>query len=154
MNEDARSHLEELLDREIDAAHALAAALEEERKALTGTSPQTIEEKAAEKIHLLGAIEKLEDERRALAAVAEQALPGARVPQGSSLAATVAERWRKLMELMAGCRTSNEINGYIINLRQGQIRQLIGVVRGGAPLTTYTSQGRTFARALRPLAKA
>jgi flagellar biosynthesis/type III secretory pathway chaperone len=153
MNKDALSHLEGLLDREIEAAHALAAALDEERKALTGNSSQAIEEKAADKLRLLGSIEKLEDERRALAAAAQQALPGARVPQGSSLAATVAARWRTLMELMAGCRTSNEVNGYIINLRQGQIRQLIGVVRGGAPLT-YTSQGRTFARAHRALAKA
>jgi flagellar biosynthesis/type III secretory pathway chaperone len=153
MNEDARSRLEELLDREIEAARALAATLDEERSALTGTSPQSIEEKAAEKMRLLGAIENLDDERRALAAAAEQALPGARVPLGSALAATVAERWRTLMELMAGCRTSNQINGYIINLRQGQIKQLIGVVRGASPLT-YTSQGKTFARALRALAKA
>jgi flagellar biosynthesis/type III secretory pathway chaperone len=153
MNEDARSRLENLLDREIEAARALAATLDEERSALTGTSPQSVEQKAAEKMRLLGAIENLEDERRALAAAAEQALPGARVPRGSTLAATVAERWRTLMELMAGCRTSNEINGYIINLRQGQIKQLIGVVRGASPLT-YTSQGKTFARAHRALAKA
>jgi flagellar biosynthesis/type III secretory pathway chaperone len=153
MNEDARSRLENLLDREIEAARALAATLDEERSALTGTSPQSVEEKAAEKMRLLGALENLEDERRALAAVAEQALPGARVPRGSALAATVAERWRTLMELMSGCRTANEINGYIINLRQGQIEQLIGVVRGASPLT-YTSRGKTFARALRALAKA
>jgi flagellar biosynthesis/type III secretory pathway chaperone len=153
MNEDARSRLENLLDREIEVARALAATLDEERGALTGTSPQSVEQKAAEKVRLLGAIENLEDERRALAVAAEQALPGARVPRGSTLAATVAERWRTLMTLMAGCRTSNEINGYIINLRQGQIKQLIGVVRGAAPLT-YTSQGKTFARAQRALAKA
>jgi flagellar biosynthesis/type III secretory pathway chaperone len=104
-------------------------------------------------MRLLGAIENLEDERRTLAAAAEQALPGARVPRGSGLAATVAERWRTLMELMAGCRAANEINGYIINLRQGQIQQLIGVVRGASPLT-YTSQGKTLNRALRALAKA
>jgi flagellar biosynthesis/type III secretory pathway chaperone len=153
MNEDARSRLEDLLDREIEVARALAATLEEERCALTGTSPQSVEKQAAEKMRLLGTIENLDDERRALAAAAEQALPGARVPRGSSLAATVAARWRMLMEIMAGCRTSNEINGYIINLRQGQIKQLIGVVRGASPLT-YTSQGKTFARALRALAKA
>ena len=125
----------------------------QERSALTGTSPQAVEEKAAEKMRLLGTIENLEDERRALAAAAEQALPGARVPRGSALAASVAERWRTLMELMAGCRTANEINGYIINLRQGQIKQLIGIVRGVSPLT-YTPQGKTFAKALRALAKA
>jgi flagellar biosynthesis/type III secretory pathway chaperone len=44
------------------------------------------------------------------------------------------------MELMAGCRTANEVNGYIIHLRQGQIKQLIDIVRGGSPLT-YTPQG-------------
>jgi flagellar biosynthesis/type III secretory pathway chaperone len=153
MNEDVRRRLEDLLDRQIEVARALAATLEEERSALTGISPQSVEEKAAEKMRLLGAIETLEDERRALAAAAGEALPGARVPRGSALAATVAERWRTLMELMAGCRTSNEINGYIINLRQGQIKQLIGVVRGATPLT-YTSQGKTLARAQRALAKA
>jgi flagellar biosynthesis/type III secretory pathway chaperone len=153
MNDDARSRLEELLDREIETARSLAAILSEERTALTGTSPQAVEEKAAEKMRLLGAIESLEDERRALAAAAEQALPGARVPRGSSIAATVAQRWRTLMEVMAGCRTANEINGYIINLRQGQIKQLIGIVRGASPLT-YTAQGKTFAKALRALAKA
>ena len=58
-----------------------------------------------------------------------------------------------LMELVATCRTANEINGYIINLRQGQIKQLLGIVRGTASLT-YTPQGKTFAKALRALAKA
>ena len=48
---------------------------------------------------------------------------------------------------------ANEINGHIINLRHGQIQQLMGVVRGGSPVT-YTSQGKTFAKALRALAKA
>lgn len=153
MNQSARNRLEDLLDREIEMAHALATTLEQERSALTGTSPQSVEEQAAEKMRLLGAIEHLEDERRALAAAAEQALPGARVPRGSALAATVAERWRILMDIMSRCRTANEINGYIINLRQGQIKQLLGVVRGASPLT-YTSQGKTLTRALRALAKA
>ena len=153
MNEDSRRRLEALLDREIDAARALAATLDQERSALTGNAPQAVEEKAAEKMRLLCAMENLEDERRALAAAAEQALPGARVPRGSGLAASVAERWRMLMQLMADCRTMNEINGYIINLRQWQIKQLIGILRGASPLT-YTSQGKTFAKALRALAKA
>jgi flagellar biosynthesis/type III secretory pathway chaperone len=124
-----------------------------ESAALTGTSAEAVQSGAAEKMELLGAIEKLEDERRALAAAAEQGLPGASVPQGAGVAATVAERWRTLMELMARCRMANEVNGYIIHLRQGQIKQLIDVLRGGSP-ATYTAQGKTFARALRALAKA
>src|SRR6202167_1827009 len=111
MTEDARRRLEDLLDREIEVARALAATLDAERAALTGTSAEAVELKAAEKTRLLGAIEKLEDERRAVSVAAEQGLPGSRVPRGTSIAATVAERWRTLMELMAGCRAANEING-------------------------------------------
>ena len=69
------------------------------------------------------------------------------------IAATVVERWRKLMELMAGCRTANEVNGHIIHVRRHQIRQLIDIVRGG-PSVTYDPQGKTFAKALRALARA
>jgi flagellar biosynthesis/type III secretory pathway chaperone len=153
MNNEARRRLEDLLDREIEVARLLAAALGAERLALTGSSPQAVEQQTAEKLRLLAAIEKLEEERRALCAAAEQELPGSRVARGTGIAASVAERWGKLMELMAGCRSSNDVNGYIINLRQGQIQQLIGIVRGASPLT-YTAQGKTFAKALRALAKA
>ena len=153
MKDDARRRLEDLLDHEIEVARTLATTLDAERAALTGASPQAVEQQAAEKMRLLAAIEKLEDERRAVSVAAEQGLPGARVARGTDIASTVAERWRTLMELMAGCRTANEINGYIINLRQGQVSQLLGILRGATPLT-YTPQGKTFAKALRALAKA
>jgi len=153
MTEDARRRLEDLLDREIVVAHLLATTLAAERAALTGPSPEAVEHQAAEKMQLLGSIEKLEDERRALAAVAEQGLPGTSIARGTGIAETVAERWRTLMQLMANCRMANEVNGYIINLRQGQIKQLLSIVRGDSTLT-YTPQGKTFAKALRALAKA
>jgi flagellar biosynthesis/type III secretory pathway chaperone len=153
MSEAERRRLENLLDREIDIARLLGATLDAERIALTGTSPEAVGHEAAEKVQLLGTLEKLEDERRALAAVAQQGLPGARLAKGAGIAPSVAERWRLLMELMAACHRANEVNGYIINLRQGQIQQLLGVIRGGAPLT-YSSQGRTSAKALRALARA
>ncbi|HUE12255.1 MAG TPA: flagellar protein FlgN [Steroidobacteraceae bacterium] len=153
MNEDARRRLEDLLDREIDIARVLAATLDAERGALTGASAEAVQLKAAEKMQLLGTIEKLEDERRALSVAAGQGLPGTRIPRGTGIAETVAARWRTLMELMAGCRTANEVNGYIINLRRSQVNQLLGIVRGGSPVT-YNPQGKTFAKALRALAKA
>jgi flagellar biosynthesis/type III secretory pathway chaperone len=143
MQEDARRRLEDVLDREIEVARSLAATLAAERSALTGNSPAAVEEKAAEKTRILAAIETLESERRSLWAA----------PGGAGLAATVAERWRALMELMAGCRTANEVNGHIIHVRQHQVRQLIDIVRGG-PALTYGPQGKTFAKALRALARA
>ena len=143
MNHDARRRLEELLDREIEAARGLAAVLTAERIALTGDSPQAVEQRAAEKIQLLATIEKLEQDRRAVLVGSE----------ATGLAAAVAERWRALMELIAACRTANEVNGHIIHVRQHQIRQLIDIVRGGVPIT-YGPQGQTTAHALRALARA
>jgi flagellar biosynthesis/type III secretory pathway chaperone len=143
MQQDARLRLEDLLDREIELARALAATLAAERTSLTGDSPQAVEQNAADKIRVLQSIEKLEEQRRALYAG----------PVNSALGAAVMERWRALMALMAGCRTANDINGHIIHVRQHQIRQLIEIVRGG-PAITYDSHGKTFAKALRALARA
>ncbi len=143
MQQDARYRLEDLLDREIELARSLAATLAAERTSLTGESPEAVERNAADKIRVLQSIEKLEVERRALYAG----------PVNSGLGATVVERWRALMALMAGCRTANDVNGYIIHVRQHQIRQLIEIVRG-APAITYDSHGKTFAKALRALARA
>ncbi len=140
MENEARRRLEDVLDREIEVARSLAETLAAERTALTGDSPDAVEHKAGEKLRIFHTMEKLEAERRALFA-----LPG--------LAAAVAERWRALMELMAGCRTANDINGYIIHVRQHQIGQLIDIVRGG-PSHTYGPQGKTSAKALRALARA
>ena len=145
MNQDARYRLEELLSREITAAQSLAQLLATERAALTGDSPGLVKEMAAEKIGLLNSIEEMEAERRALW--------GASGGNGAAFGLTVAERWRALMALMAGCRKANNVNGHIIHIRQNQIRQLFDIVRGDAP-TTYGPQGKTLTRTLRALAQA
>ncbi len=145
MNHDARHRLEDLLGREIAAAQSLAQTLAAERAALTGDSPEAVKEKAAEKIGLLGSIEELEGERRTLW--------GTSGSDGAAFGHIVAERWRALMEIMAGCRIANDVNGHIIHIRQNQIRQLFDIVRGGAP-TTYGPQGKTLTRTLRALARA
>jgi flagellar biosynthesis/type III secretory pathway chaperone len=142
MEHDTRRRLEDVLDREIEAAHSLATTLAAERTALTGDSPQAVEQQSAAKIQILETIEKLEAERRDLWAA-----------PALGLAATVAERWRALMELMAGCRSANDVNGHIIHVRQHQVQQLIDIVRGG-PAITYDPQGKTFANAPRALARA
>jgi flagellar biosynthesis/type III secretory pathway chaperone len=143
MEQEARRRLEDLLDREIEMARGLAATLAAERTALTGDSPDAVELKAAEKLQLIGSIEKLDEERRTLCAA----------PADPSLGATVAERWQALMRLMASCRTANEVNGHIIRVRQHQVRELIDIVRGSSPLT-YGPQGKTSAKAQRALARA
>ena len=154
MNEDARLRLEILLDREIEVARALAETLSAERSALTGSTPAALEERAARKMQLLADLERLEDERRALCHASGQSLPGSRPDWAEGLTAGVAHRWRALMEIVSRCRSANEVNGYIINLRRGQVQQLLGAVRGVATSTTYTAQGKTLSTALRALARA
>jgi flagellar biosynthesis/type III secretory pathway chaperone len=154
MNQHARRNLEDLLDREIEAARLLSTTLAAERGALTGASPDAVQQKTVEKTQLLAMIERLENERRALCAESDLNVSGSDDDDGaSSVGGSVAERWRALMELMAGCRTANEVNGYIIHVRQNQIRQLMDILRGSTPVT-YGPQGKTFARALRALARA
>jgi flagellar biosynthesis/type III secretory pathway chaperone len=154
MNQNARRNLEDLLDREIEAARLLSTTLAAERGALTGTSPEAVQQKAAEKIQLLDMIERLERERQALCAETGLDVSGNSGDRSvSKMGGMVSERWRALMELMAGCRTANEVNGYIIHVRQNQIRQLMDILRGTTPVT-YGPQGKTFARALRALARA
>jgi flagellar biosynthesis/type III secretory pathway chaperone len=144
MNQDAQIRLEDLLDREIEIAGSLAATLGTEKAALTGESATEVEQLAEEKIRLFNVMEKLEQERRT---VCEN--PGA-----AGIVGTVAARWRTLIALMAHCRTANELNGHIIRVRQHQIRQLIDIVRGKPAAMTYNPQGKTFAKALRALARA
>src|SRR5258706_4956481 len=151
MNHDARHRLEDLLGREITAAQSLAKTLAAERAALTGDSPDAVKEKAAEKVGLLGSIEELEGERRTLWGIAGS--HGTAGSDDTAFGHIVAERWRFLKELMAGCRIANEVNGHIIHIRQNQIRQLFDIVRGGAP-TTYGPQGKTVTSTLRALARA
>lgn len=156
MNHDASLQLEAVLDREIDAARTLATTLEAERDALTGTSPAAVLEKAAQKTELFGQIERLDAQRRELCDAANISLPPiqrGRAPLIAGVSDTVADRWHALLELIAGCRVANEVNGYIINARRGQVNQLFQAMRGSAPVT-YGPQGKTFAASLRALARA
>jgi len=144
MNQAAQVRLEDLLDREIELAQSLAATLAAEKAALTGDSAGAVEQQASEKTRLFSALEKMEQERRGLCDD-----PGA-----AGIAATVVARWRSLIALMSRCRNANELNGYIIRVRQHQIRQLIDIVRGRPAAITYDPHGKTFAKALRALARA
>ena len=148
MHSDAHQRLEVVLDRELGVATLLQETLDAERTALTGTSSDAVEARAAEKIALFADIERLETERRGLCAAA-----GVDLRRDGETPADLSARWQALLQLMARCRTANEINGYIINVRRSQVGQLIDALRGGAP-ATYGPNGKTFAKALRALAQA
>ena len=149
MNMPAPTRIEQLLDQQIRVAKQLAGVLEAERDALTGDSPALVCETAAQKVRLLEEFEKLETERRGLCE--QSGLPA--LPSAvAGITHAITQRWQSLMALLAACRTANETNGLILNLKQGQVRQLLDIVRGG-PAITYGPQGQTFASAVRPLAR-
>jgi flagellar biosynthesis/type III secretory pathway chaperone len=156
MNGDTHQRLEGVLDREIEAARSLATALQVERAALTGDSADAIKAIALQKVELFGLIEKLGQQRLQLCDAASVSLPNVhsgRTPVITGVSDAIAARWLALLELIASCRMANEINGYIINARRGQVRQLLQILRGGAPVT-YGPQGRTNTPSLRALARA
>lgn len=137
------ARIEQILDQQIEVARDLAAALEAERDALTGTSAARLNDNTARKVQLLGQLERLEDERRRICD--DGCAAGPRLPD--------TRRWRSLLDLMAQCRNANETNGLILKLKQGQMHQLLEILRG-SPSYTYGPGGQTFAAAIRPLAKA
>jgi len=156
MNNDTQRRLEAVLDREIEAARSLASTLDAERVALTGNSPDAVLAQATEKTKIFGIIDALESERRELCAAHRISLPRlqrGRSPLISGVSESIAERWRSLLELIAGCRIANEVNGYIINARRNQLNQLFQALRGGAPVT-YGPGGKLFGKAQRALARA
>lgn len=139
---DDRRRIEALLDSELTLAAKLATTLDTERAALTGPSPDAVREQAAAKVDLLVRLEEMERARRELCA-----------GQDMTAVASINSRWQSLLALMARCRTANDVNGYIINVRRHQVQQLLDVVRGTQPLT-YGPAGKTLPRALRELARA
>jgi len=156
MKQDAHRRLEGLLDRELDAVKTLASTLHEEREALTGQSADAVTRIAARKVELFDVIERLDRERLETCDDLNVSLPqrsSGRLPVVTGVSDAIAERWSSLLELVAGCRMANEINGYIINARRGQVRQLLQIVRGGSP-GTYGPQGKHESQSLRALARA
>ena len=163
MNADTHQRLAGVLDQEIETARALAATLDEERTALTGLIADAVTAVAAQKIKLLARIETIEAERRELCDAANIFLPNRRRAMTpliteisdaiTGVSDAIAEQWQVLLELIAGCHIANEVNGYIINARRGQVGQLINLLRGGASVT-YGPRGKTHASVHRQLARA
>ena len=144
MAPDTQNRLASVLDRQIAVAMELASLLDAERTALAGSAADQVARRATEKVALLQSMEQLEMERNQLCegefASGESTIENRR-------------RWGSLMSIAKACRDANEVNGYIINARNHQVRQMIDILRGGASVT-YGPQGKTTANALRALAQA
>ncbi len=144
MSPDTQNRLASVLDRQSAVATELASLLDAERSALSGTAADEVARRAEEKVALLQRMEGLEAERNHLFRD---------VDADGEPPIEIRQRWRALMSLAKSCRDANEVNGYIINARNHQVRQLIDILRG-SPSVTYGPQGKTTPNALRALAQA
>ncbi len=150
MNAELEQSIAEVLDRQIAIAEDLGALLGVERAAITGPSADALARSAADKVALLGTLERTDAERRRVFEAAGievgPATDAASLPDG------IARRWRVLRQLAAQCRRANDLNGYLIRSRQHQVAQLLDALRGGSP-GTYGPNGRAATTATRPLAQ-
>jgi flagella synthesis protein FlgN len=152
--QDLQPELKAHLDAEIAAADTLLNSLEAERTALKGTDAAALDRAGQIKLAALKRFEELELERRLLCQVHDDrtafeqlidsldrqtAIPSSGPLSGSG--ATLRAAWLKLLETTGRCRNMNQANGLIVTIRQTQIRQLLGVLRGAGGAQTYGPSG-------------
>jgi flagellar biosynthesis/type III secretory pathway chaperone len=139
-----------LLDEQIDAAGRLLAALRDERQALVGPAVEPLAQAGALKESCIAQVEQLEQRRRLTMQAAGLGFEGSAMTRliadcrdwsDAELAAGVAERWQRMLELTRRCRDANETNGLITQTRQRQVLQLLGLLRGGSAGATYGPDG-------------
>ncbi len=152
--QDLHPELRAHLDAEIAVAESLLTTLEEERTALKGTDASALDRAGAAKLAALKRFEQVEQERRlmcqgyetrasfeqlidALDRQASTSSPGMTIRPGATLRTT----WQRLLGITSRCRDANEANGLIVGVRQKQIRQLLGVLRGTGGAETYGPNG-------------
>jgi flagellar biosynthesis/type III secretory pathway chaperone len=166
--QDLQPELKVHLDVQIAAAEQLFKTLEDERAALKGTDAQALDRAGAAKVAALTRFEQLEQERRLMCQGHAERAPFERLidaldrqvalqSPGFSIRpdATLRASWQRLLELTGRCRDANQANGLIVSHRQKQIRQLLGVLRGGGGAETYDPSGaRSSTAGARAIARA
>lgn len=152
--QDLQPELMAHLDAEISAAETLLNALEGERTALKGTDAAALDRAGQTKLAALKRFEELEQERRLMCQGHDDRVAFERLidsldrqaaiqSSGSFIRTgpTLRAAWQELLELTGRCRTTNQANGLIVTIRQSQIRQLLGVLRGAGGAQTYGPSG-------------
>lgn len=154
--QDLQPELKAHLAAEIVAAEHLLKSLDVERTALRGTDAAALDRAGTDKVAALKRFEELEQERRLLCQgygdrTAFEKLIDALDRQSASApggtfgpgAPSLRSSWQQLLEIAGRCRAANQANGLIVSIRQTQIRQLLGVLRGNGGAQTYGRSGES-----------
>ena len=159
--------LSALLDRQIVAGNALLHALESERGTLTGFDLAALEHSTAEKERRVAEFDRLDADRRRLAArlgvgparadmvelIRRAEDPGYR--EDARQAGPLATRWRRLVSIAERCRDANERNGLIVSMHSRRVTKTLNVLRTGRPdeLTYGPAGGAASGHAARALGR-
>ncbi|HKK14430.1 MAG TPA: flagellar protein FlgN [Gammaproteobacteria bacterium] len=155
------TRLRALLDQEAACAAELLSALATERDALSGATPERLEEAAAAKAGHLARLEALETDRAALLRQCgeDPAQPGSMERLLARLddpAGQLADRWREILDGVARCQSENRVNGAIAELSKRYVQNALNVLQGAPPEPeTYLPSGAAATSTVaRPLGKA
>lgn len=118
--------LSTVIGEQIRCAEAMLETLARESQALAAGKHDALAVEAEQKAELVAVLERLESQRRELAAFGG--------------AAAAADRQR-LRDLIARCREQNERNGVLLKARAESVRIALNALRGGDP-GLYGASGR------------
>lgn len=154
-----RQRLAELLRQEQNSAQRLHSELERQHEGLASSQPELIEASAHATQQHVQALAALEKQRNALAARLGYSGDNDGMEQlirWCDYDGTLAQQWRKLLEMARRCRDSNQVNGAVVDINRRRIRQALGILRGQlSDAELYGRSGQTASDTLsRPLAKA
>jgi flagellar biosynthesis/type III secretory pathway chaperone len=140
--------LQRLLLQAISASERLLTALNQEREALTGRDPTTLEQAVAAK---LAAAQEV---RQRLSAhegfLAARRLPPGRTGTERFLAGLPVEAearklWERLQAVARACRDGNDLNGSLVTLGRARTQRAMDILHGNRrdPARTYGRLGQT-----------
>lgn len=139
-----------LLDREIEEAGTLLAALRDEHEALQQHTTSVIDAALESKTQRLEQFERSENERRQL--LASLRVPDNREAVGSYLAQqnehadALTQRWSRLLGVADECRRQNELNGSLVEIQRRHVQRALDILRGAPETATYGPTGATERR--------
>lgn len=153
-----RQRLADLLQQEQTGTLSLLTELERQQQSLASAQPELIEASAQATQQHIQSLEALEKKRNALAARLGYSGDNDGMEQlirWCDYDGTLAQQWRKLLEMARRCRDCNQVNGAVVDINRRRVRQALGILRGQqSEAELYGRSGQTAADTLsRPLAK-
>jgi flagellar biosynthesis/type III secretory pathway chaperone len=140
-----REHLGELLGEEIVLLTELQQLLEEERDSIGAARPEELQRTTAARQERLGALARIEEQRRALCTMHGETPDGAgleRLRQWCDPTGELSARLAECLGRAMKCRDLNDRNGLMVAARMKRVAELLQALTGrSARAGTYGPRG-------------